>query len=109
MYSDTTGTPEFYADYDYEHFFITPTPNITYTGELTYHERPQPLSTENQTNWTTRYAPQLLLYATLLEAQPFLKRADRIQEFAQLYTQAVQSVKTEDNSRESDSSMRSKK
>jgi len=109
MYSDTTGTPEFYADYDYEHFFITPTPNITYTGELTYHERPQPLSAENQTNWTTRYAPQLLLYATLLEAQPFLKRADRIQEFAQLYTQAVQSVKTEDNSRESDSSMRSKK
>lgn len=109
MYSSSSDIPEFYADYDYEHFFLSPTPDSAYTGELTYHERPLPLSSTNQTNWTTRYAPQLLLYATLLEAQPFLKRTERLQEFVSLYERAVNAIKQEDANRESDSSMRSKK
>jgi len=108
-FSNEQGLPQFYADYNYEHFFFSPSPDEAYTGELIYHERPEPLTETNQTNWTTRYAPQLLLYATLLEAQPFLKRTDRMQEFAQLYERAANGIKQENGSRKTDSSMRSKK
>jgi len=107
--SSLTETPEFYGDYDYEHFIVVPTPDALYTAEMIYHERPVPLSSDNQTNWTTRYAPQLMLYATLLEAQPFLKRSERIQEFQALYDRAVAAVQKEDIYRKTDSSMRSSK
>lgn len=90
-----TAQPQYYADYDYAHFFIAPTPDQNYAFELAYHEKPTPLSEANQTNWTTQYAPQLLLYATLLEAQPFLKLGARTQEFQQLYMQAVAALTAE--------------
>ena len=101
--------PEYYADYDYDHFFIGPTPDTTYPASLTYYERPQPLDDTNQTNWTTRYAPQALLYASLLEAQPFLKQSERIAEFQGLYDRAVGILSSEDTRRQSDSSARRSK
>lgn len=102
----TTGVPRFYADYDYEHFFIVPTPATTYDFELSYYERPEPLSTENETNWTTQYAPQLLLYASLLEAMPFLKTSERTAEFQGLYDRALAAINGEDQSRAEDSAMK---
>lgn len=100
--SATTGVPRYYADYAYEHVLIVPTPNIAYEFELSYYERPVPLSTDNQTNWTTQYAPQMLLYACLVEAQPFLKRPERIQEFLSLYDRALQGLGIESQRRTSD-------
>lgn len=99
-----TGVPKYYADYDYTNFLVVPTPDLTYTSELSYYERPTPLSATSQTNWTTEYAPQLLLYATLLEAQPFLKLQERIPEFQTLYDRALSALKAEDVSRVSDAS-----
>jgi len=92
--------PKYYADYDYEHLLVVPTPFVESptepaTFELSYFERPTPLSPENQTSWTTQYAPQLLLYATLLEAQPFLKRPERTAEFQSLFDRAAAAVKNE--------------
>lgn len=95
----TAGEPRYYADYDYEHFFIAPTPDLQYYFELQYYERPAPLSEINQTNWTTQYAPQLLLYATLMEAMPFLKTSERIPEFQGLYDRALAAVSKEDMER----------
>jgi hypothetical protein len=100
--SSVLGEPRIYADYDYEHLFLAATPDQDYAFELAYYERPEPLSTENQTSWTTRYAPQLLLYATLLEAQPFLKLTARTAEFQGLYDRAVAGVKTESTRRMND-------
>ncbi len=88
--STLTGVPEYYSDYDYSHFYVAGTPNLAYAVELAYHERPEPLSASNQTNWTTQYAPQLLLYAALLEAQPFLKNTERLQEWQALFERAAQ-------------------
>lgn len=90
-----TGLPAFYSDYDYEHFLVAPTPSVALDYELQYHERPEPLDATNQTSWTTRYAPQLLLYASLLEAQPFLMRPERTQEFLTLYQLAAQAISRE--------------
>lgn len=98
------GTPMYYADYDYEHFFIAPSPDQEYYFELQYYERPQPLSSVNQTNWTTQYAPQLLLYATLMEAMPFLKTSERIPEFQALYDRAMSFITQENTERMVDNS-----
>jgi len=89
------GVPRYYADYEYEHFLLVPTPDQNYEFEIAFYERPEPLSPSNQTNWITQYAPQLLLYAALMEAQPFLKRPERIAEFQALYDRALQGVAQE--------------
>lgn len=96
------GTPYYYADYDFEHFYVAPTPDLQYAFELQYFERPEPLSDSNQTNWTTQYAPQLILYAVLLEAMPFLKTSERIPEFQGLYDRALNSLVKEDAERQTD-------
>lgn len=99
------GTPKYYANYDYENFLVVSTPDATYSAELSYYERPEPLSSTNQVNWTTQYAPQLLLYGTLLEAQPFLKLPERIAEFRAFYDEAVKNVATESTRRAQDQAM----
>jgi hypothetical protein len=93
------GPPKYYADYDYEHYYIAQSADQAYPFELSYYERPDPLSPANQTSWTTQYAPQLLLYATLLESMPFLKNSERIAEFQNLYDRAVASIGHEDQQR----------
>lgn len=106
-YGSDTGvkrTPKYYADYDYDKFFVVPSPDRNYEFELVFYERPVALSKQNETNWTTVNAPQLLLYATLLEANVFLKNSARVDEFKNLYLQASQSVLIESQRREVDRS-----
>ena len=91
-----TGAPQFYADYDYQHWLITPTPSAASTWEILYYEQPALLGEDFQTNWLTEYAPDLLLYAALLEATPFLKKDDRIQTWQAMYDRAAQAISGED-------------
>lgn len=90
------GTPEFYADYDYQHWLIAPTPDTAKTLEILYYEQPRFLGEDFQTNWLTDYVPDLLLYATLLEAAPFLKNDERVQVWQTMYDRAAQAVTGED-------------
>jgi len=91
-----TGVPKFYADYDYTHWLVAPTPSDDYVFEVLYYERIQPLDSSNQTNWFTIYAPQALLYGTLLQAMPFLKNDERIPMWQQQYDLIMQTLKAED-------------
>lgn len=91
-----TDVPAYYADYDYTHWLVAPTPADDYAFEVLYYERVQPLDSSNQTNWFTIYAPQALLYGTLLQAMPFLKNDSRVPLWQQLYRQAMDTLKTED-------------
>jgi hypothetical protein len=72
------GPPKFYADYNYQNFIFAPTPDQAYPAELVYYEEPALLDATNNTNFITQYMPNLLLYATLLEATPFLKKDERV-------------------------------
>ena len=90
------STPQYYAEYDYRHWMITPTPDAVQTLEVIYYEQPRFLDDEFQTNFLTEYAPDLLLYATLLEATPFLKKDERIQTWQQMYDRAAQAFNGED-------------
>ena len=96
-----TDAPKFYADYDYEHWLIAPTPDVAYDFEVLFYERIQPLSSTNQTNWLTQNAPNAMLFGTLLQAMPFLKNDSR-QIFQQKYDQALAALKTEDITRVGD-------
>jgi hypothetical protein len=91
-----TATPSYYADYDYQHWLLVPTPATAQTLEILYYEQPRFLGPEFQTNWLTEYAPDTLLYATLLEATPFLKNDERIQTWQGLYDRAAQALNGED-------------
>lgn len=91
-----TGTPEFYADYDYQHWLLVPTPAAGLTLEVLYYEQPQFLDEANQTNWLTEYAPDLLLYGTLLEAAPFLKNDTRLATWQALFDRAAGALSSED-------------
>jgi len=94
-----TNTPLYYADYDYTHWLIAPTPDVAYSFEVLYYERNQPLDSTNQTNWFTIYAPQALLYGSLLQAMPFLKNDDRIPMWQAQYQAIMQVLKAEDITR----------
>ncbi len=91
-----TGVPAYYGDYDYTHWLVAPTPDDDYVFEVLYYERVQPLDSSNQTNWFTQYAPQALLYGSLLQAMPFLKNDSRMQMWQAQYDAIMQTLKQED-------------
>jgi len=91
-----TATPLYYCDYDYFNWVVAPTPDQSYTAEVLYYERVQPLDSSNQTNWFTIFAPQALLYGSLLQAMPFLKNDERIPMWQAQYQAIMQTLKTED-------------
>ena len=91
--------PLFYADYDYNHWLVAPTPDADYPFEILYYQLPALLSDEVQTNWVTENVPQLLLYGTLLEASPFLKNDDRINMWQAMYDRAAAATNGEDISK----------
>lgn len=90
------AAPEYYCDYDYSNWLVAPTPDAAYTFEVLYYQRVQPLDSSNQTNWFTEYAPQALLYGSLLQAMPFLKNDDRMGMWQQQYTAIMNTLKSED-------------
>jgi len=94
-----TGSPSYYCDYDYTHWLVAPTPDDDYAFEVLYYERIQPLDSSNQTNWFTIYAPQALLYGSLLQAMPFLKNDERMQMWQAQYQNIMNVLKTEDITR----------
>jgi hypothetical protein len=96
------GIPKFYCDYDYTHWLVAPTPAAAYNFEVLYYERIQPLDSSNQTNWFTIYAPQALLYGSLLQAMPFLKNDERMGMWQQQYEAIMQTLMAEDKLRVAD-------
>ena len=92
----STSEPRFYADYDYQHWLIVPTPDEAYPYEILYNEQPPYLDDNTQTNWFTEYAPDALLYGALMEAQPFLKNEEMIGVWKDFYTIAISAINGDD-------------
>lgn len=92
----TREEPLFYADYNETHWLISPTPDEAYPWEIIVFEQPALLDDTNETNWLTDKAPQLLLYATLLEASPFLKNDARLPVWQGMFNEAVALLDDED-------------
>lgn len=91
-----TDEPLFYTDYNQENWLFAPTPDAAYPFEVVFYQLPELLDDQTQTNWMTEHIPELLLYATLLEAAPFLKNDERIATWSNLYDRAAAMINGED-------------
>ena len=98
----SNAQPLFYADYDYDHWALGPSPDAAYSVEIIYYSRIQPLDSSNQENLITREAPQALLFGTLLQTQGYLKSPDKLQIWQGMYEKAMNALKAENTSRNVD-------
>jgi len=76
---------------------IVPTPDATYTTELTYYAKLTKLSTSVASNWLLASSPDIYLYGSLLQAAPYLQDDARIQTWATLYERALNDLQTADD------------
>lgn len=77
-------------------FLLGPTPDSDYAYVLHYLSKVDPLSDVNTQNWLLSNHPDLYLYASLLEAEPFLKNDARILVWRGYLEDALQYVGVED-------------
>tara|TARA_R100000654_G_scaffold52401_1_gene78515 strand:- start:1475 stop:2170 length:696 start_codon:yes stop_codon:yes gene_type:complete len=94
------GTPQFYALYGEGAYsasdrgmkwLFSPRADVDYTLEIGYTILPTGLSGSNANSYLGDYAPDLLLYASLLEAASFMKSpADQGSRYQALYDRALQ-------------------
>lgn len=91
--------PLFFAR-DADSFIFGPYPDSTYTVKGTYYKRLDALSTDNETNWFTTNAPDLLLFAALCEAEPFLVNDQRTDLWERKYDFVRGRIQREDDDEE---------
>jgi len=93
----TTGTPKHYAQFDDTTFIVGPTPNSNFTTELHYFYVPQSITVASDgTTWLGTNAPEVLLYASLLEAYTFMKgEPDLMMNYEKRFQEALQRLTLE--------------
>jgi hypothetical protein len=84
-------------------FIFGPYPG-NYTIKGTYYARLAALSGSNTTNWFTTNSPTLLLYGSLLEAEPFLMGDERMLTWRALYDAEFMAVAREETRQKSSGS-----
>ena len=98
--ADVTGKPKYYAmfggatgttDTTSGSIYLAPTPDVNYIYRIYFNKIPPGLETQTSGTYISRYFPQGLLYACLVEAYGFLKGpADMLTLYEQKYTQELQ-------------------
>ena len=91
------GQPKYYAsDYNYNFWFIVPTPDLLYSYEVNYYQTPELIDETTSTNYLAGSAPEVLLYATLLETASYLKDDERVPVWTDYYEKAKKALSDED-------------
>lgn len=80
-----------------EEFQFAPIPDTNYTLQMIYYAAPPYLSDSNATNVFTNVCPDLLLYASLAEAEPYLMNDARVQTWAALYDRGLSALTVSDD------------
>jgi hypothetical protein len=83
----STGQPRVYSIIG-NNFQLRPIPDSVYEIEMLYYKYFTPLSDSNTTNDMLTYHPDLYLYGSLVEAEPYLQNDKRLQTWASLYDRA---------------------
>jgi len=95
------GTPRFYSDWDEDNFVIVPTPADSYVVELAYTYRPEGLSDATPTTWLSLNAPDILLFACMVEATRFEKgEAQEVAGWKDAYAEALARLNREEMGRQ---------
>ncbi len=100
----TSGKPKFFAR-EADNFIFGPYPDDGYTVKGIYYKRLTALSTGNQSNWFTENAPDLLLWAALVEAEPFVMNDARTALWAGKYETTKERIQREDDAEDSSGSV----
>lgn len=79
-------------------FKLSPTPDSNYTLEMLYFAAPTFLSDTNTSNIFMNNAPDALLYASLVEAEPYIMNDARINTWGALYDRAISTLTKSDES-----------
>jgi len=108
--SSTTGKPRAYSLIGDE-IQLAPIPDSAYTLEMAFYEKFTALGDGTSgtvtSNWLTINAPDILLYGSLMEAEPFIKNDERIAVWLQAYRDGIDRLQKADaNDRHSGSAMR---
>lgn len=91
------GLPKYYADWTWNYLLIVPTPQFAYPFEMLYYERIQPLDAQNNTNWLTENAPDLLFKACKLWADRYVRNNETAAQATQPdYDRAIMTTLGED-------------
>jgi len=77
-------------------FLLSPVPDGVYTARLLYYAAPAYLSGANTSNVFLNVAPDGLLYASLIEAEPYLMNDARINTWGTMYDRAISSLTKSD-------------
>jgi hypothetical protein len=93
------GVPKFFAR-EAETFIFGPYPDSTYTVTGLYYKRLSALSDTNTTNWLTSDVPDLILFASMCEAAPWLQDDARIPLWEKKYAQIKEQVVRNDQQEE---------
>ena len=92
----TSGIPRFYTILSDE-VSLGPIPGSVTTMEMLFYKRFTNLSTSNVRNWLLSYAPDVYLYASMLEAEPFIMNDARVPLWGQALDRAVSDLQEQDN------------
>lgn len=77
-------------------FQLAPIPDAVYTIKLLYYSAPTFLSISNTSNAFLANCPDLLLYGSLIEAEPYLMNDPRLQTWTALFNRGLTSLTTSD-------------
>jgi hypothetical protein len=97
-----SGSPKFYTVMGSE-FQFAPIPDSAYTLKMVYYAAPSYLSADISSNVFLTSCPDLLLYAALGEAEPYLMNDARVTTWAQLYDRGLNSLTISDDAGENPS------
>jgi hypothetical protein len=91
----STDQPKYFS-VEAGQFRFSPVPNATYSATLIYYVKPATLvATSAETNTLfPSVAPDLYLYASLLEAESFIQNDPRLGTWAEAYRRGVESLNT---------------
>jgi hypothetical protein len=97
------GMPSYYTVTGSE-FQFAPIPDSAYTLKMIYYSAPAYLSSSVSSNVFLANCPDLLLYAALGEAEPYLMNDARVATWAALYDKGLNSLTISDDAGEQPSS-----
>lgn len=97
--ADESGKPVYYTILASD-FLFAPMPDTNYTLEILYYAKPTVLSDTTSSNVFLANYPDALLYASLLEAEPYLINDARSQTWATLYDRAIKNISDADQNSE---------
>lgn len=91
----TSGQPMFFTVAGTQ-LQVLPAPDTSYSAELMYYAKIPSLSVTNTTNWLLTEAPDIYLYATLVQSAPYLKEDERISTWAGIYQKLLSDIELAD-------------